>query len=156
VRRSCRGCRIVAADVLDTSKMVGWIKRFRRVARGRSLIWGLHNYIDANRFYERGTRRLLRTVKGQIWFTETGGIVSRRNGSHIEFAGGVRHAAKATRWVFRLAALSPRVRRVYFYDWAPPPVRRPHWDSGLIDRRGRARPAYHVLSGWLRTHRHHA
>jgi polysaccharide biosynthesis protein PslG len=136
--------------------MVGWIKRFRRVARGRNLIWGLHNYVDANRFYERGTRRLLRTVKGQVWFTETGGIVARRNGSHLVFAGGVRHAAKATRWVFRLAALSPRVRRVYFYTWGAPAVRRPHWDSGLVDRHGRARPAYHVLSGWLREHRHQA
>jgi hypothetical protein len=153
VRGLCRGCRIVAADVLDTSKMVGWIRRFRRVARGRHLIWGLHNYIDANRFYSRGTRRLLRAVSGQVWFTETGGVVARRNGSHILFPGSVRHAAKATRWVFHLAALSPRVRRVYFYEWSPGRVPHPRWDSGLVDRRGRPRAAYRVLASWLRHHR---
>ena len=40
--------------------------------------WGMHNYIDANRLRTTGTRRMLRAVKGQIWFTETGGIVARR------------------------------------------------------------------------------
>jgi hypothetical protein len=156
MRRACHGCQIVGADVLDNSQMVGWIRRFRKVARGRNPIWGLHNYIDANRFYERGTRALLRAVRGQVWFTETGGIVARHNASHTRLKTGLGHAAKATRWVFRLAGLSPRVRRIYFYDWSAPRVRHPHWDSGLVDRRGRARPAYHVLASWLRRHRHHA
>ena len=49
------------------------------------MIWGLHNYIDANRFRTRGTRALLRAVKGDVWFTETGGLVVRRNGSTVEF-----------------------------------------------------------------------
>jgi hypothetical protein len=153
VRGLCRGCRIVGADVLDTSKMVEWIRRFRRVARGRQLIWGLHNYIDANRFYARGTLRLLRAVRGPVWFTETGGLVFRRNGSHIAFPGSIHHAAQATRWVFHLAALSPRVRRVYFYDWAPSTRPHPTWDSALVDKRGRARPAYRALARWLRAHR---
>ena len=54
-------------------------------ARGRRLIWGLHNYIDANRFRTTGTRSLLRAVPGEVWFTETGGLVVRNNGSPVEF-----------------------------------------------------------------------
>ena len=48
--------------------------------------------------------------------------------------------------MFKLAALSPRVKRVYFYNWTPGPT----WDSGLTDRRGRPRPAYAVIRSWLR------
>ena len=42
-------------------------------------VWGLHNYVDANRFRTSGTRRLLRAVKGDVWLTEVGGLVYRRN-----------------------------------------------------------------------------
>ena len=56
-----------------------WASAFLDVAgRDRRLIWGLHNYIDANRFRTRGTRALLNATKGEVWFTETGGIVKRK------------------------------------------------------------------------------
>jgi len=149
LRGACPDCTIVAADVLDTRRMPAWIKAFRHRARGRRLIWGLHNYIDANRFRTTGTRSLLRTVPGQVWFTETGGLVERDNGSPVEFPENKWHAARATRWVFqRLARLSPRVRRVYLYQWKPPPD--PTWDSALLGADGRPRPAYRVLSEHLR------
>ena len=47
--------------------------------------------------------------------------------------------------MFKLAALSPRVKRVYFYNWTPGPT----WDSGLMDAHGRPRPAYEVIRTWL-------
>ena len=54
-----------------------------------------------------------------------------------------KHAVKATRWVLKLARLSPRVRRVYFYHWtAPAPDAT--WDSALI---GPARPPAARLRG---------
>jgi hypothetical protein len=150
LRGACRGCTIVAADVLDTSKMPAWIRAFRRRAKGRHLIWGLHNYIDANRFRTRGTLSLLRTVKGTVWFTETGGLVERNNGSPIEFPQNKWHAARATRWVFqRLARLSPRVRRVYLYQWSPAGPGST-WDSALVGADGQPRPAYQVLEEHLR------
>ncbi len=149
IRRHCKGCRIVAADVLDGSKLVSWVRRFAHTARTTKVIWGLHNYIDANRFRSRGTRALLRAVKGNVWFTETGGIVERNNGSPIQFPESTAHAAKATDWVFRLAELSSRVRRVYLYHWSPPPDPVPTWDSALVDRHDRPRPAYGVLLRWL-------
>jgi polysaccharide biosynthesis protein PslG len=153
ISRICRKCGIVGADVLDSSKIVPWIKRFRHVARGKHLIWGIHNYIDANRHYSRGTKRLLRAVRGQVWFTETGGVVARHNGSSIKLRTSPKLAARATKWVFHLARLSSRVRRIYFYEWKPGPGHPPHWDSGLTDRRGHPRPAYKVLAQWLRAHR---
>jgi hypothetical protein len=149
IRRHCRGCRVVAADVLDGSKMVGWVKRFASAIGTTKVIWGLHNYIDANRFRQTGTKALLKAVKGDVWFTETGGLVRRNNGSTIEFAGSTRHAAQATDQVFKLAGLSRRVRRVYIYHWSPPTSPNPTWDSALVDSRDRPRPAYDVLRKWL-------
>jgi hypothetical protein len=149
IRRHCRGCRVVAADVLDGSKMVGWVRRFASAVGTTKVIWGLHNYIDANRFRTRGTKALLKAVKGDVWFTETGGLVRRNNGSTVVFPGSTRHAAQATNQVFRLAGLSSRVRRVYLYHWTPPPGPNPTWDSALVDSRDRPRPAYDVLKKWL-------
>ena len=147
IRRRCAGCRIVGADVLDTTNMAGYVRRFRKATRAKRLIWGLHNYVDANRLQTTGTRALLKLVRGEVWFTETGGLVWRLNApSRIRFPESVPHAAKAVRWVFRLARLFPRVKRVYFYNWNPGPT----WDSALMDKRGRPRPAYRVLQRWLR------
>jgi hypothetical protein len=153
IRHNCYGCNVVAGDVLDTPTMTPWIRVFLRTARRDKLIWGLHNYVDANRFRTSGTRELLkatRRVGGKIWFTETGGLVMRRNGSRIAFPGNKKHAAKATKQVFKLARLSPRIRRVYFYHWQPAKTFFPTWDSALVDKRGKPRPAYKVLRGWIR------
>jgi len=151
IRHNCFGCTVVAGDVLDTPTMVPWVKEFRRTARDDKLVWGLHNYIDANRFRTSGTKALLNAApRGQIWFTETGGLVVRRNGSRIAFPGNKKHAAEATKQVFRLARLSPRVRRIYFYHWQPSRDALPTWDSALVDPSGKPRPAYTVLKSFIR------
>jgi hypothetical protein len=153
MRHNCYRCNVVAGDVLDSPTMVPWIREFLKTARKDKLIWGLHNYIDANRFRTTGTKELLKATRrhgGQVWFTETGGLVVRRNGSRIAFPGNKKHAAKATKQVFKLARLSPRIRRVYFYHWQPSKDRLPTWDSALVDPRGKPRPAYKVLRGWIR------
>jgi hypothetical protein len=146
MRRRCPRCTIVAADVLDTDAMPAWVARFRSAAKTKRFIWGLHNYVDANRLRTTGTKALLKATKGPVWFTETGGVVWRENArDRIRFPASVSHAATATRWVFKLAALSPRVKRVYFYNWRPGPT----WDSGLTDAHGRPRPAYDVIRSYL-------
>jgi hypothetical protein len=151
MRHNCYGCRVVGADVLDTPTMTPWIREFWRHARHDKMVWGLHNYIDANRFRTSGTRELLKvTRQGQIWFTETGGLVVRRNGSRIAFPGNKKHAAKATKQVFRLARLSPRVRRIYMYHWMPATTKLPTWDSALVDPRGKPRPAYAVVKSFVK------
>jgi hypothetical protein len=152
LRRNCRSCTIVGPSVLDTLAMPTWVREVERSAKHRVRIWALHNYIDANRFRTRGTRSLLKATKAKIWFTETGGLVRRDNGSRIEFADSKQHAVKATRQVEKLARLSKRVQRVYFYHWiAPDPDAT--WDSALTDPRGRPRPAYKVVKTYIRRSR---
>jgi hypothetical protein len=148
VARNCRGCRVVAADVLDVRGMAAWVSAFARHARHRPRIWGLHNYVDANGFGSAGTRALLARTRGKVWFTETGGLVMRREyerGRIVrESRHSLRHAARATLHALDLARLSRRVRRVYLYHWrAPRPVT--NWDSALLGSAGRPRPAYRAL-----------
>lgn len=148
MRRQCRGCRIVAADVLDSRNMERWLRAFMRYAK-RPRTWGLHNYGDVNRFRGSGVERMLRTVPGQIWLTETGGIVSfRTHEGRVVFRKSSRRAAKATRYLFRLARSHRRIRRLYLYHWASDAENR--FDSGLIDARGRPRPAFYVVRNELR------
>ena len=47
MRRDCRSCTVVAADVLDSKDMLAWVKKFKKHARS-ARIWGIHNYKDAN------------------------------------------------------------------------------------------------------------
>ncbi len=145
ISRACPSCTILGAEVLDQPNMVGWVERFRAAAQHEPKAWGLHNYLDANRMRTSGTRALLRATRGQVWFTETGGIVARRTKAKIGFPESARHAAAATSWVFdRLVPLSPRIRRVYLYHWNPSSPK-DTWDSALTDVHGRARPAYDVV-----------
>jgi hypothetical protein len=142
--RECPTCTILAAEVLDMPNMASWVDAFQRHLGSRPRFWGLHNYIDANRMRMSGTRALLRHTKGQIWFTETGGIVERRNKRKVGFTESPAHAAQATRWVFdRLVPLSRRITRVYLYHWNASAG--DNWDSGLVGPNGRPRPALRVV-----------
>ena len=155
--RNCRGCRIVGADVLDIKNMTTWLLRFKAYATERPRIWGLHNYGDTNQLKSTGTRTLLQvTRRGQVWFTEAGGLVVRREYAGLTvkrvFRYSQRHAARSTRHVFRLACLSRRIRRVYLYHWQAP-RKVTNWDSAFIGSRGGVRPAYRTLrrqlfGGW--------
>ena len=146
LRIACPQCKILGAEVLDMPNMTSWVKAFRRVSKVQPRYWGLHNYIDANRLRTTGTKRLLKaTGHALIWFTETGGIVSRVNRRKVTFPESASHAAIATRFVFdKLVPLSPRNTRVYLYHWNSEPGPKT-WDSALIGPGGRPRPAFRVL-----------
>jgi hypothetical protein len=155
LRQECRGCTVLAATVLDLPNMRGWVRDFRRHTRMEPRAWGLHNYIDANRFRTTGTRRLLGVTRGEVWLTETGGLVARRRNplsGHRPIARlgeSPRHAARALRFLFtRLVTISPRIRRVYLYHWNSG-GRREFWDSGLLTPAGRPRPGYRVVRDYL-------
>ncbi len=145
MKLNCPDCTIAAPSVLDMNNMLEWIREFRRVARRKIRIWSIHNHLDANRGRSLGTRKLLRHTKGRLWFTETGGIVRRYIDGRRRRGYNRRNAVRATKRVFKLARLSPRVRRVYFYHWIAPDERRPRWDSAFVTPNGRARPALRVL-----------
>ena len=145
LQRECPSCRILAAEVLDMPNMVAWVKEFRRLSDREPRYWGLHNYIDTNRFRTSSTRALIRATKGEIWLTEVGGLVERTTNGKVGFEESTAHAADAVRWLFdRLVPLSPRIRRVYLYHWNQG-GRNEGWDSGLVNRHGRSRPAMTVL-----------
>lgn len=148
IRRECPSCRILAATVLDMPNMTSWVKAFRRKARVEPKYWGLHNYLDANRLREVGTRRMLKATapRSRIWFAETGGIVARRNRSTTAgFEESTKHATIVARWIFdRLVPLSSRIQRVYLYHWNASSGS-DTWDSALVNPRGKARPALKVV-----------
>jgi hypothetical protein len=78
--------------------MVGWVRAFRRTARKDKPIWGLHNYIDANRFRTSGTRALLRAApygKGLVHRDRRPGRAPQP--VRIAFPGNRKHQAKATK-----------------------------------------------------------
>jgi hypothetical protein len=152
VRKRCRGCRIVAADVIDDRNMVRWVSRFRAVARG-ARVWGLHNYRDSNpRRGQRygGTKLLLRTVPGKVWLTETGGIVRfvLPDGRTL-FPYSERRANVALGRVLRLARqYRSRIQRLYVYHWRQDSFDN-RFDAGLLNRDGDPRPSYLTLKRWL-------
>jgi hypothetical protein len=140
VKAGCDGCTVLAGDLLDQPGMTRYLARYRRGLDGTPTVWGLHNYADANRFRTSGLGSLLRAVKGDVWLTETGGLVAFGR----SFPRDEQRAAKATKFVLGLAAKTPRVKRVYLYNWTglPPGAR---FDAGLIGPDGKGRPAYQAL-----------
>jgi hypothetical protein len=145
LKKQCRGCTVVAVELLLTSnwRMWRWLRAFReRAGRGR-LIFGLHNYPDVTRLRTRATRLFVRRVRNaDIWITETGGIVRHRGFRHDEL-----RAARAVRHAFRLTSSLRRIERLYLYNWRDDG--NPKWDSGLIARDGTERRAYWELLGGL-------
>jgi hypothetical protein len=138
------GTRIVALDVLDqqnVSRTVNSIRRFRRFAGSRATILGFHNYSDTNRFSTTRTRRVVAAWRGQVWLTETGGIV-KLGGS---FRTSTSRAAKALGCMFTLAKSNSRIARLYVYQFNPAHRASDDFDAGLINRNGTRRPGYTVV-----------
>ena len=148
--RRSRGFRVVAADVLDTANMRRYLRAFLRRAPGRPRLWGLHNYQDVNHRTSSDTRRMLETVPGAVWLTETNGIV--KFGDSRQFRYSESRAARRTRWMFRLAdryerkrrGMRSRITRLFVYQWFGAP-RGARFDAGVVDPDGTPRPAYYVI-----------
>jgi hypothetical protein len=153
LRQACARCTILAAEVLDMPNMLAWVRAFRRASRVEPRWWGLHNYVEANRFRSTSLRRLLREVKGQVWLTEVGGIVRRRQKKRYtvkRIPESSAHARRVTQYLFdTVLPLSRRITRMYLYHWNPVSPK-DTWDSALIGNDGRARPAFWVVHRELR------
>ena len=151
LERTCRQCKVLAAELLDVPSMGLWVKQFLKAAKKQPANWGLHNYVEANRFRTTSLKRLLTRVTGRIWLTEVGGLVARRGTQAVQknrvkgLPESTRHAAKVTRYLFRkVLTLSPRITRVYLYHWNSTSTK-DSWDSAFINARGKIRPAYTVF-----------
>ncbi len=147
-RAACRSCKLVAADLLDATNMERWMAGFNSVAKGRGRIFGLHNYGDVNRKRTQGTTRMLRLVPGEVWLTETGGILA----FEPAFPRSQRRQANRTKNMFRLAnkydrrasGRRSRITRLYNYQWTGVP-RNFGFDAGLVNPNGSARKAYNTF-----------
>jgi hypothetical protein len=146
VTRVCPECIVTGADVLDGTNLASWLGRFRAALKTATpQLWGLHNYSDTNRFRNQGTKEMLSLVPGQIWMTEAGGIVSfKTSDGRVALPYDEQRAARAIRYLFSLAASSPRITRVYIYQWKIDfPGNR--FDAGLVGLEGKARPALRAV-----------
>jgi len=146
----CAGCMITAPDVLDADGNIeAWIGQFLRTARPYPRIWPLNPYISVATDNSRPIRRFLSYVHGQVWFSEVGGIVWWRLHGRLIYHGEA-YAVRSTKNIFKLASISPRITRVYYYHWrspgTPQSAKKSTWDAGLVTASGAARPALFAVA----------
>lgn len=154
--RVCKGCSVIGLDVLDAyiiSPTLRYISEFKReISRLQTVmpkIWGLHNYSDVNRLESWRTRQLVKALGGQVWLTETGGLVKfvpsfpNKNGS------GLTRAAKVLKYMFSLASALPQIKRLYVYAWTGG-TSSTRFDAGLTNVHEQPRAGYVVVCRQLR------
>lgn len=113
-------CTAVAGNMLDGSSLPSYLSAYRAALVTDPAVWGIHNYFDATYFGRSGVDLMLSVASGPVWLTETGGLVTFRS------SGGVLpydedRAADSLRWLFTIAARTPRVERAYLYGmWQQP------------------------------------
>jgi hypothetical protein len=151
LRRVCHGCTIVGLDVLDAQVItptLRYIAEFKReVRRLRTVmpsIWGLHNYSDINRLQSWRTKELVKALGGQVWLTETGGLVRFPPDFLNVHGSGIARAAKVLKFMFAVANAHKSIKRLYIYDWTGGNAKTT-FDAGLVNEHGEPRPGYVVV-----------
>lgn len=141
--------KVTGLDILDGANVdcskiycaLRYVRTFLKYAKPHPKYWGFHNYSDTNRFSNKRTKALLRVTKrGEVWLTETGGIVSLGK----NFPYNPKRAAKALGCMFTLAKTNRRITRLYVYNFAGLPKGR-IFDAGLINPNNTKRPGYRVV-----------
>jgi hypothetical protein len=148
LRSVCKGCTITGLDILDgpsinpTLRYVGEFKRdIARLKVPMPALWGLHNYSDTNRFQSTRTKAILKVVPGQVWLTETGGIVKFGGAFPNVKGSGLKRATKALAYMFKLASSNSRIKRLYIFQWSGGTAST-RFDAGLTDAHYNPRPGY--------------
>ncbi len=137
-------CTVVAGDVLDSGGYISWLRRFQQATDSDPQLWGLHNYGDVTYATTEGTDAVLRTVEGQLWIEETGGIVVLRNSAgRITLSFDEARAAASVDRAFALLRSRPRITRMYVYHWQSGPTSR--FDAGLVRPDSSLRPSYAAM-----------
>ena len=149
--RVCKGCTALGLDVLDAQDIgptLEYISEFKReIGRLRTImpkIWGLHNYSDINRLESWRTRDLVRALGGQVWLTETGGIVQFGGAFPNKHGSGLTRAAKVLKFMFAVAASHAQIKRMYIYDWNGG-TGSTRFDAGLTNAHEQPRAGYVVV-----------
>jgi Glycosyl hydrolase catalytic core len=153
-----KGRTVTGADVLDSTNInstLRYLAQFKRdVGKHQPTIWGLHNYSDTNRFRDKGTRAVLKAVRGQVWLTETGGVVLFGHAFPNNHGEGIKRAAKALSFMFKLAASNKRITRLYIFQWTGGGVSGERFDAGLMNPNGTPRQGYFVVKSHFAHHGH--
>jgi Glycosyl hydrolase catalytic core len=149
--RVCRGCTVIGLDVLDAQNIgptLSYISEFKHeIGRLRTImpkIWGLHNYSDINRLESWRTRDLTQALGGQVWLTETGGIVQFGGTFPNKHGSGLTRAAKVLKYMFAVAASQSQIKRLYIYDWTGGGSST-RFDAGLMNAHDQPRQGYIVV-----------
>jgi hypothetical protein len=129
--------------------MLPWLGAYHAALSEEPKVWGLHNYHDTTHQVADGLESFLHAVAGQVWLTETGGIVELRNGrGRVTHPYDEQRAANGVEYAFALArAHAARVRRIYIYNWQDDP--NGYFTSGLLAASGRARPGFFMFADEL-------
>jgi hypothetical protein len=146
--RVCHRCTVSGLDILD-ARQIGptllYIAEFKHeIGRLETImprVWGLHNYSDVNRLESWRTRELVHALGGEVWLTETGGIVNLRPLFPNRGGEGLRRAATVLKYVFAVAGEHSQIKRLYIFDWTGGTAGT-RFDAGLMDARYRPRPGY--------------
>jgi hypothetical protein len=141
----CPACRIVAAEVLDSTNAASYLRAMLSATAVAPRLWGIHPHEDANHFRSNGTAAILATVPGEVWFTEASGLVRYADASgRVTFRYDEARGARALEQAFDLAG--GRITRLYVYSWKQRPGR---FDSALLRSDGSARPGLAVVRAHL-------
>jgi len=175
MRTFCKGCTIVALDVLDQKGKKGsktdydryireWFRWAGPTGRSKKLIVGIHNYSEVNRGRTATTGRIIREVRkknrhAKFWYTETGGLAGFGKSfpcdpnSPASMAAAEKRQAKSINHMFRLAKKYRRnITRLYSYNWTGTNCTN-RFDAGLIRLDGSTRPAYSSFAARLKEYR---
>ncbi|MBX5440577.1 MAG: hypothetical protein IRZ32_03515 [Solirubrobacteraceae bacterium] len=152
----CKGCKIVALDVLDQTNPAvgGYIAKFYQSLnstwRKRANIVGIHNYSDVNRKRAKGTLDAFRTTRrynsrAKFWLTETGGLVNFGRA----WPCNEQRAANRITYMFKFAKKYDRyIDRLYAYAYWGDDCQ--GFDAGLVNADGSIRPGYNAFKKGLR------
>jgi len=158
MKKMCKGCKIVALDVLDQAGVEKYIAKWLKAAGkdGKTAkVIGVHNYSQVNRKITEknasgrypGVARILKAIRkknsvAKLWLTETGGLASF--GSN--FTCDPSRQASRTKYMFDLIKkYDKNIERLYSYNWFGNGCT-PAFDGGLVDEKGTPRPAYSTFA----------
>jgi hypothetical protein len=149
--RVCKGCTAIGLDVLDARNIaptLTYIAEFKReIGRLETVmpkIWGLHNYSDINHMESWRTSEIVRALGGQVWLTETGGLVKFGGAFPNSHGSGLTRAAKVLKYMFAVAGTHSQIKRLYIYNWLGGTIST-RFDAGLTNSREQPRAGYLVV-----------
>jgi hypothetical protein len=161
----CKGCKIVALDVLDQAGVeryiASWLKAAGSAGKTAKVI-GIHNYSEVNRKLTEkrkksesfkkypGTARIIKAVRksnsvAKFWLTETGGLASFGS-----FQCSLSRQSSTTKYMFSLVKkFDKNIERLYSYNWFGNGCSGA-FDGGLVDEKGVPRLALTTFKNGLK------